>query len=66
MKLFRYEGYKITISEEALLLKPFRRIWMRDKTESKDKALMELGFIKIFNFCNCRSHIYYSAFYMLC
>lgn len=53
MKLFRYEGYKITISEEALLLKPFRRIWMRDKTENKDKALMELGFI--YFFCDPRS-----------
>ena len=27
MKLFRYEGYNITISEEALLLKPFQVLW---------------------------------------
>lgn len=45
MKLFKYEGYKVVISEEALLLKPFKRIWIRDKTLSKDKALMELGYI---------------------
>lgn len=45
LKLFRYEGYKVIISEEAFALKPFRQIWMRDKTVNKDKATMELGFI---------------------
>lgn len=45
MKLFRYEGYKIVISEEAFALKVFRQIWNRDRTASKDKALMELGYI---------------------
>lgn len=45
MKLFKYEGYKITISEEALLLKPFKEIWQRDKSKNKDRALQELGYI---------------------
>jgi len=45
MKLFRYEGYSLTISEEAFLLKPFKKIWVRDKSRSKEKALMELGYI---------------------
>lgn len=45
MKLFRYEGYKITISEEALILKPFKDIWKRDKSSTKDKAIQELGFV---------------------
>ena len=45
LKLFKYEGYKIVISEEALALKPFRQIWQRDKTVNKDRAIMELGFI---------------------
>lgn len=44
MRLFKYEGYNITISEEALALKPFRQIWNRDKSRSKDKAIMELGY----------------------
>ena len=57
MKLFKYEGYKITISEEALLLKPFRVIWKRDKTQNKEKALMELGFI--YFFCDIRSDYQY-------
>jgi hypothetical protein len=57
MKLFKYEGYRITISEEALLLKPFKAIWKRDKTANKEKALMELGFI--YFFCDARSDYQY-------
>lgn len=45
MKLFKYEGYKIVISEEAFALKVFRQIWNRDRTISKDKAIMELGYV---------------------
>ena len=41
MKLFKYEGYNLTISEEALALKPFKKIWDRDKTSTKEKAIME-------------------------
>lgn len=44
MRLFKYEGYKLTISEEAMLLKPFKAIWKRDRTQNKEKALMELGY----------------------
>lgn len=57
MKLFKYEGYNITISEEALLLKPFKAIWKRDKSTTKDKAMMELGFI--YFFCDIRSDYQY-------
>lgn len=57
MKLFKYEGYKITISEEALLLKPFKAIWKRDKSANKEKALSELGFI--YFFCDIRSDYQY-------
>ena len=49
LKLFTYVGYKVSISEEALLLKPFKKIWDRDKTKNKDKALAELGYIYFFN-----------------
>ena len=49
MKLFKYEGYRIVISEEALLLKPFKKIWDRDKTKNKEKASMELGFIYFYS-----------------
>lgn len=45
MKLFRYESYRVVISEEAYALKPFRQIWNRDKSTSKDKAIMELSYV---------------------
>lgn len=45
MKLFKYEAYKVTISEEALALKPFKQIWNRDKSISKDRAISELAYI---------------------
>lgn len=57
IKLFKYESYKIVIEPEALLLKPFKQIWQRDRTQSKDKAMMELGFI--YFFCDSRSDYQY-------
>ena len=45
MKLFRLEGYNLTISEEAYALKPFKDLWKRDKSKNKDRATMELAFI---------------------
>lgn len=45
MKLFKYEGYQLHISEEAMLLTPFKTIWKRDKTRDKTIALQELGYI---------------------
>lgn len=45
MKLFKLEGYNLTISEEAYLLKPFKNIWKRDKSKGKETALNELGYI---------------------
>lgn len=45
MKLFKFENFQVTISEEALVLKPFRAIWDRDKSETKDRAIQELGFL---------------------
>lgn len=39
MKLFKYKDFAVTISEEALLLKPFKKIWDRDKSKNKTKAL---------------------------
>lgn len=45
MKLFKYESYKIEISEEAFALKVFRQIWNRDRTINKERAITELGFV---------------------
>lgn len=45
MKLFKYEAYKVVISEEALALKPFKQLWVRDKSSCKDKAVSELAYV---------------------
>lgn len=45
MKLFKYESYRVTISEEALALKPFKQIWNRDRSNNKDRAISELSYI---------------------
>ena len=57
MKLFRYEGYKLHISEEAFVLKPFKELWNRDKSKNKDKASQELGYI--YFMCDPRSDYQY-------
>lgn len=57
IKLFKYEGYKIIIEPEVLLLKPFKQIWNRDRSQSKEKANMELAFI--YFFCDPRSDYQY-------
>ena len=53
MKLLKFEGYKLVIEPELLTLKPFRKIWTRDKSPNKEKAILELGFI--YHFCDPRS-----------
>ena len=57
MKLFKYEGYRITIDPEAMLIKPFRIIWERDVSPSKETALNELGYL--YFFCDPRSDYQY-------
>lgn len=53
MKLFKFEGFKLNISEEALAIKAFRDIWERDKSKSKERAIQEFGFI--YFYCDPRS-----------
>lgn len=45
MRLLKYEGYKVVVDPEILVLKPFKKLWERDKSKSKDKALLEIAFI---------------------
>lgn len=48
MKLFKFEGYRVIVEPEALLLQPFKTIWNRDKSKSKDIANSELGYVYFF------------------
>lgn len=57
MRLFKYEAYNVTVSEEALLLKPFKAIWNRDKSATKNRALSELAYI--YFMCDPRSDYQY-------
>lgn len=45
MRLFDLVNNQLTISEEAYLLTPFKRLWDRDKTKLKERALAEMGYI---------------------
>lgn len=57
MKLFKIQDHKLTISEEAFLLKPFSTLYKRDRSEQKLKALKELAFV--YFMCDPRSDFYY-------
>ena len=57
MKLFRYENYEVRVAPEALMLKPFKKLWTRDKGKTKDKALQELSFL--YFYCDPRSDYQY-------
>ena len=45
IKLFKYEGYQVVIEPEALMLKPFKAIYNRDKSKTKTTAMQELAYI---------------------
>ena len=53
MKLFKYDSYKVVISEEAMAIKAFRDIWEADKTADKTMAVQELGYV--YFMCDPRS-----------
>lgn len=57
MKLFKYEGYEVRVAPEALTLKPFKKLWNRDKSKDKEKAMMELSFL--YFYCDPRSDYQY-------
>lgn len=45
IRLFKYEGYEVTIEPEALMLSPFKAIYDRDKNKDKSLAKQELAYI---------------------
>ena len=45
MKLFKFENFQLTITEEALLIKAFRDLWERDDSKNKEKFFMEMGYV---------------------
>lgn len=57
MKLFKYEGYDVVVAPEALTLKPFKKIWDKDKSKDKIKATDNFAFL--YFFCDPRSDYQY-------
>lgn len=57
MKLFKYEGYEVRVAPEALTLKPFKKLWARDKSKDKERAMMEFAFL--YFYCDPRSDYQY-------
>lgn len=57
MNLFTLKNYRVYISEEAYLLAPFKKIWDRDRTKDKSRALQELGLV--YFVCDIRSDYQY-------
>ena len=45
MKLFKFENFQLTITEEALLIKAFRDLWERDESKNKEQFFLEMGFV---------------------
>lgn len=45
MNLFEMKDFKLQINPAAYTLTPFRKIWDRDKSRGKKKALLELAYI---------------------
>jgi hypothetical protein len=45
MKIFELENNIVTFAPQALLLKPFKALWERDKSKGKKRAKDELAYI---------------------
>lgn len=45
IKLFKYEGFKVSVEPEALMLKPFKDVYAADKSRTKANALNDFAFI---------------------
>lgn len=45
MKLIIYENYKINIADELLLIKPFRKMLLQDRSKTKERFLEKVSYI---------------------
>lgn len=45
MKLIEYSDYQIKIADEALLVRPIRRLFNADRSERKEKFLQQMSFL---------------------
>jgi len=45
MNIFEVKNFVVTFSPQALMLRPFKEIWLNDKSKDKEKAVQELSYI---------------------
>ena len=45
MKLINYEDYQIKVAEEALLVRPIRRLFNQDRTDRKEKFFQQMSYL---------------------
>jgi hypothetical protein len=45
MNIFEIKNFVVTFSPQALMLRPFKEIWMNDKSKDKAKAVQELSYV---------------------
>lgn len=45
MKLIEYSNYRVTISDEAFLVKPIRKIFNKDRTVNKESFFQQMSYL---------------------
>lgn len=45
MKLITTEGYSLKIADEALLIKPIRKLWNQDRSASKEQFYRQMSYL---------------------
>ena len=45
MKLIKIENFNLTIADEALLIKPIRKLWHQDRSASKDVFYRQMSYL---------------------
>lgn len=45
MKLIRYEDYQMKVADEALLIRPIRRLFNADRSERKEKFWQQMSYL---------------------
>lgn len=43
MKLIKVENYQLSVSDEALLVKPIRKLWNQDRSEKKERFYQQMA-----------------------
>jgi len=45
MKLIKIENFQLTIADEALLVKPIRKLWNQDRSASKEQFYKQMSYL---------------------